>query len=84
MTDISKIIRRYKPLILNWFKAKKELSSGAVEGLNNKLKLTFRKTYGFKPIRLRKYSVIMHWGSYLNQNSPTDYFEEAKKQNLRG
>ena len=48
MKDIAKMIRRHKPLILNWFKAKKALSSGAVEGLNNKLKLTFRKAYGFR------------------------------------
>ena len=41
-------IRRHKPLILNWFKAKKEFSSGIVEGLNNKIKLTMRKSYGFK------------------------------------
>ncbi len=48
MKDIAKMIRKHKPLILNWFKAKKTLSSGAVEGLNNKLKLTFRKAYGFR------------------------------------
>ena len=41
-------IRRHKPLILNWFKAKKEFSSGIVEGLNNKVKLTMRKSYGFR------------------------------------
>jgi transposase len=37
-----------KELILNWFKAKKRLSSGAVKGLNLKAKLTIRKAYGFK------------------------------------
>jgi len=41
-------IRRHKELILNWFRAKKTLSSGVVEGLNNKVKLTMRKSYGFK------------------------------------
>ena len=43
----AKTIRRHKPLILNWFKAKKQFSSGIVEGLNNKVKLTMRKSYGF-------------------------------------
>ena len=49
----AKTIRRHKPLILNWFKAKKQFSSGIVEGLNNKVKLTMRKSYGF-----RKYKSI--------------------------
>jgi transposase len=30
----AKKLRKYEPLILKWFKAKGELSSGAVEGLN--------------------------------------------------
>jgi len=41
-------IRRHKDLILNWFRAKKALSSGVVEGMNNKAKLTMRKSYGFR------------------------------------
>ena len=41
-------IRKHKDLILNWFTAKKQFSSGIVEGLNNKIKLTMRKAYGFK------------------------------------
>ncbi len=41
-------IRRHKDLILNWFRAKKQFSSGIVEGLNTKVKLTTRKSYGFK------------------------------------
>jgi len=47
-------IRRHKPLILNWFKAKKEYSSGIVEGLNLKAKLTSRKAYGFKSVEVQK------------------------------
>jgi transposase len=35
-------------LILNWFRAKGEISNGVVEGLNNKAKLTMRKSYGFR------------------------------------
>ena len=49
----AKTIRQHKPLILNWFKAKKQFSSGIVEGLNNKVKLTMKKSYGF-----RKYKSI--------------------------
>lgn len=44
-------IRRHKELILNWFKAKGAMSSGVVEGMNNKAKLTMRKSYGFREFR---------------------------------
>ena len=33
MKKIAKMIRRHKPLILNWFKAKGQMSSGVVEGI---------------------------------------------------
>ena len=47
----AKTIRKHKDLILNWFRAKKMFSSGIVEGLNNKVKLTVRKSYGFKTFK---------------------------------
>ncbi|UYM15152.1 ISL3 family transposase [Endozoicomonas euniceicola] len=51
MKKVVKTIRRHKPLILNWFRAKKAFSSGIVEGLNTKIKLTTRKSYGFRTYR---------------------------------
>jgi hypothetical protein len=36
---------------MNWFRARGEISAGAVEGLNNKAKLTTRKAYGFRGYR---------------------------------
>lgn len=48
MKKVARMLRNHKPMILNWFKAKGKLSSGAVEGLNLKAKLTIRKAYGFK------------------------------------
>lgn len=44
----ARTIRKHKELILNWFRAKKAFSSGIVEGLNTKVKLTLRKSYGFR------------------------------------
>jgi transposase len=38
----------HRDLILNWFRARGSISAGAVEGLNNKAKLTTRKAYGFR------------------------------------
>ena len=44
----AKMLRRHKPLLLNWFRAKGQLSSGVVEGFNTKAKLTSRKSFGFR------------------------------------
>jgi transposase len=51
MKKVAKMMRRHQPLILNWFRAKKAFSSGVVEGLNNKAKVTTRKSYGFRTFR---------------------------------
>lgn len=47
----AKSLRKHKELILNWFRAKKMFSSGIVEGLNTKVKLTVRKSYGFRTFK---------------------------------
>ena len=49
MRKIAKMLQRHEPLLLNWFDAR-GLSSGIVEGFNNKAKLTMRKSYGFKEV----------------------------------
>ena len=48
MKKVARTLRSHRELILNWFKAKKRFSSGIVEGLNNKAKLSMRKSYGFR------------------------------------
>nr|VFJ61753.1 MAG: Transposase [Candidatus Kentron sp. FW]VFJ61992.1 MAG: Transposase [Candidatus Kentron sp. FW] len=48
MKRVARMLRRHRPLLLNWFRAKGQFSSGIVEGLNNKAKLTTRKAYGFR------------------------------------
>jgi transposase len=51
MKKAAKRIRKHRELILNWFRAGGQYSSGIVEGFNNKAKLTMRKAYGFKSFR---------------------------------
>ena len=48
MKKVARTLRSHRGLILNWFHAKGALSSGVVEGFNNKVKLTTRKSYGFR------------------------------------
>ena len=52
MKEVARMLRRHRDLILNYFKAKKMFSSGIVEGLNNKAKVTMRKSYGFRTFRV--------------------------------
>ena len=63
----------------NYFRAQKLISSGVVGGLNNKAKVTMRKSYGFRafvPIGYSNWPSITHLASCLNQNQPTISSEE--------
>jgi transposase len=48
MKKVARTLRRHEALLLNWFRARKTISAGIVEGFNNKAKLTTRKAYGFR------------------------------------
>ena len=48
MKKVARSLRGHRELILNWFHAKGAISAGIVEGFNNKVKLTTRKSYGFR------------------------------------
>ena len=48
MKKVALSLRNHRKLILNWFRAKGTLSSETVKGFNNKVKLTTRKSYGFR------------------------------------
>src|SRR5271155_116681 len=52
MKKIARSLRQHRQLILNYFYAQKQLSSGVVEGLNNKAKVTMRKSYGFRTFHI--------------------------------
>ena len=54
---VARSIRGHRELILNWFKAKKEFNSGIVEGLNYKIKLTVRKAYGYRELKVAEIAI---------------------------
>ncbi len=62
MKKIAKTLRKHKPLILNWFHARKAFSSGIVEGLNNKVKVVTKKSYGFRTIECLKIALYHELG----------------------
>jgi transposase len=51
MKKVVGTLRRHRELLLNYFRARKQFSSGVVEGLNNKCKVTMRKAYGFRTFK---------------------------------
>lgn len=48
MKKVARTLRNHRELLLNYFRARKAFSSGVIEGLNNKAKVTMRKSYGFR------------------------------------
>jgi len=53
----ARTVRAHRELLLNYFKAKKQFSSGVIEGLNNKAKVTLRKAYGYRTFRIAELSL---------------------------
>ena len=62
MKKVARMLRRHEPLILNWFEAKGEISSGAVEGLNNKIRVVTRRSYGFRTYRAMEVALYHNLG----------------------
>lgn len=48
----ARTVRSRRDLLLNYFKAKKQFSSGVIEGLNDKAKVTMRKADGCETFRI--------------------------------
>ena len=62
MKDFVRTIRAHQPLIMNWFKAKKQFSSGIVEGMNRKVNLVTRRSFGFRSYEVLKIALFHTMG----------------------
>ena len=51
LKKFARTMRSHRELLLNYFRARKAFSSGVIEGLNNKAKVTMRKAYGFRTFK---------------------------------
>lgn len=63
MKKVAKMLRGHRELLLNWFRAKGEISAAAVEGMNNKVKVTTRKAYGFRSYRAISLALFHNLGA---------------------
>ena len=74
MKKIAKTLRVHRELILNYFKAKKQFSSGVVEGLNNKVKVTMRKSYGFRTFHITELALYHALGKLPEPELTHEFF----------
>ncbi len=74
MKKIARTLRSHRALILNYFRARKQLSSGVVEGLNNKAKLTMRKSYGFRTFHVTEIALYHALGKLPEPNVAHRFF----------
>ena len=58
LKKVAASLTEHRDVLLNYFRAKKAISSGVVEGLNNKVKVTFRKSYGFHTDKAREIALF--------------------------
>ena len=73
MKKVARMLRQHRPLILNWFRARGEISAAIVEGFNNKAKLTARKAYGYRSYRCLE-PALYHTLGQLPEPHPTHRF----------
>ena len=52
LKKFARTMRNHRELLLNYFRARKAFSSGVIEGLNNKAKVTMRRSYGFRTFKM--------------------------------
>lgn len=74
MKKIARMLRKHRPLLLNWFRAKKQFSCGIVEGFNNKAKLTNGKVYGFKACHVAKIALYHVLGALPVPETAHEFF----------
>ncbi len=63
MKKVARMLRRHRPLILNWFRAKGQISSGSVEGFNGKARVITRRAFGFRTYEALKVALYHTLGA---------------------
>jgi transposase len=71
---VARSLRSHRTLILNWFRARGAISAGPVEGLNNKLKVTFRKAYGLRTFQATETALYHSLGRLPEPNFTHRFF----------
>ncbi len=59
---VAKMLRRHEELILNWFRARKQINNGISEGLNLNVKLAMRKARGYRSFDVAEVALFHQLG----------------------
>lgn len=70
---VARMLRAHEDLILNWFRAKGEISGGAVEGLNNKIRVVTRRSYGFRTYHAMELALYHNLGRLPEPESTHEF-----------
>jgi transposase len=70
----ARTVRTHRELLLNYFRARKQFSSGVIEGLNNKAKVTMRKAYGYRSFRIAELSLFHVLGKLPEPKLTHDFY----------
>jgi hypothetical protein len=80
---IARSLRKHRLLILNYFKARKAISSGVVEGLNNKAKVIIEDRTDFVRSASSNSPFITHLESYPNPRLATNSYDKSNEEKYR-
>jgi transposase len=74
MKKMARTLHTHRALLLNYFKARKQFSSGVIEGLNNKAKVTMRRSYGFRTFRILELALYPSLGKLPEPELTHEFF----------
>jgi hypothetical protein len=71
---VARSLRQHWEPILNYFRTQELISSGVVEGLNNKARVTIRKSYCLRTYRIPELALYHSLGKLPEPESTHDFF----------
>ena len=60
---VARMLRTHRTLLLNWFKAKGQVSAGTVEGFNGKARVVTRRAFGFRTLEAVEIALYHNLGA---------------------
>lgn len=79
-TESGALAPRLRAAALELVSARGELCSGAVEGLNNKIRLVTRRSYGFRTYRAMEAALYHNLGRLPDRSFPMNSVEQGEKE----
>ena len=70
----ARTLRNHHALILNWFHARGTISAAAVEGMNNKLKVTTRRAFGLRTFKATEIALYHTMGALPSPKVAHEFF----------